>query len=42
MNKNRDNLIIDDLYVPETVELSEQEKAEVEKFLKDHDISITD
>lgn len=42
MTENRDNLIIDDLYVPETVELSEQEKAEVEEFLKDHNISITD
>ena len=42
MKENRDNLIFDDLYIPETVELSEQEKTEVEEFLKENNISIND
>lgn len=42
MVENRDNVIFDDLYIPETVELTEHEKAEVENFLRENNISITD
>ncbi len=42
MNDERKELIIDELYVPENISLSEQQKQEIEGFLKEHNISITD